>query len=102
MAERLRVNETHEDAIDERSLPAGLRVLACNAQTPVQALATGTHVRGVQFHPEIAGPVSREYCLRRAPVIGQARAQALAEAAGDTPEAVQVLRNFIRYFVRRA
>jgi GMP synthase (glutamine-hydrolysing) len=97
----LHVNETHEDAVDETALPEAVTVLAHNAQTPVQAIAAGDHVRGVQFHPEIAGPVSREYCLRRAPLIGEARAHELARRATDTPDAVKVLHNFITLFVRR-
>ena len=97
----LHVNETHEDAVDETALPEGVTVLAHNPQTPVQAIAAGDHVRGVQFHPEIAGPVSREYCLRRAPLIGEARAHELARRATDTPDAQKVLHNFIELFVRR-
>jgi GMP synthase (glutamine-hydrolysing) len=97
----VQVNETHEDAVDETELPAGLRVLAENATTPVQALAAGDHVRGVQFHPEIHGAVSREYCLRRAPQVGAARAEALAGSAADTPDAERVLQNFMEWFVHK-
>src|SRR5262249_40900640 len=61
LPDRLEVNETHEDIIDETSLPPELRVLAGNAHTPVQALAWKEHVRGLQFHPEIGREISREY-----------------------------------------
>jgi hypothetical protein len=44
--------------------------------------------------------VSREYCLRRAPLIGEARAHELARLATDTPDAQKVLHNFIELFVR--
>jgi GMP synthase (glutamine-hydrolysing) len=99
---RLHVNETHEDAVCADTLPAFVRVLARNAATPVQALAYGDHVRGVQFHPEVTGPISREYCLRRVPVIGAEAARALADAATDTPAAERVLANFVDRFCRKA
>ncbi|HJZ86491.1 MAG TPA: gamma-glutamyl-gamma-aminobutyrate hydrolase family protein [Polyangia bacterium] len=98
----LRVNETHEDAVDELSLPAGMRVLAQNAQTPVQALAYGDHVRGVQFHPEVTAAAAREYCVRRADQVGLERAHALAQAATDTPDGERVLANFVDCFVARS
>jgi GMP synthase (glutamine-hydrolysing) len=98
----LEVNETHEDIIDETGLPADLRVLAGNAQTPVQALAWQEHVRGVQFHPEIGQEISREYCMRRRPYIGDEQAAALAAQTRDTPVAARVLANFVDRFVKRA
>jgi GMP synthase (glutamine-hydrolysing) len=102
LPEALDVNMTHEDAIDETTLGNQLAVLAHNDQTPVQAVAAGDHVRGVQFHPEVRALVSREYCLRRAPMVGECRAKELAQATVDTPEAERVLHNFMTEFVRKA
>jgi GMP synthase (glutamine-hydrolysing) len=101
-AGHMRVNETHEDVVDETSLPPEMVCLAANARTPVQSIAVGDHVRGVQFHPEVSGAVGAEYCLARSPFIGQPEAEALAQASTDTPLSARVLTNFLEHFVRRA
>ena len=96
----IRVNLSHEDAVAPRSLePGPLRILAHSALTPVQSLAVGEHLRGVQFHPEFSGPVCRAYLEQHRSDLGEERIAALLESASDTPDALAVLRNFRRLFV---
>lgn len=96
------VNQTHRDVVDAGSLPSGVRVLARNARVDVQALAAGDHVRGVQFHPEIDGAVSKAYVRVRYDALrGEGLdPDALLDGAGDAPDAVAMLQNFRTRFVR--
>jgi GMP synthase (glutamine-hydrolysing) len=97
----LHVNLTHQDMV-EPGAGGDFRVIASNEQTPVQALAVDEHVRGIQFHPELTGVITRGYIdARRALLIGQ-DPDALIERTGDCPDGVTVLRNFRRYFVEQA
>jgi GMP synthase (glutamine-hydrolysing) len=96
---RLRVNLTHEDHVE----PGGaLRVLATNAHTPIQAVAAGDHVRGVQFHPEITGAIMKTYIAARRPVLVGRDPDALIAGARDCPDGLAVIRNFRRAFVAHA
>jgi GMP synthase (glutamine-hydrolysing) len=95
----LRVNLTHEDHVEPSP---GLRVLATNAHSPVQAIAVGDHVRGVQFHPELTGAIMRSYIAARRPVLTGRDPDALLAAARDCPDGLAVIRNFRRAFVLHA
>lgn len=104
----LRCNMSHRDEIVD--LPATITRLAENDHTAAQAIAVDEHTRGVQFHPEISGPVIKHIMgYRRQRLIDECggcnRAldvDALIARSGDTPHAEEVLRNFVRHFVARA
>jgi GMP synthase (glutamine-hydrolysing) len=99
---RIRVNLTHRDVVEAASLPPAVRVLAKNAATDVQALAVSDHIRGVQFHPEIAGAVCRGYLdARRHLLVGQ-DPDALIAGTADSSDGLTVMRNFRRRFVEKA
>ena len=93
-----------------RSAPT-TRVLAGGAHTPHQAIAVGTHVRGVQFHPEMNAPVIQRIIAHRRRILTDdaappAAAPATASTrssprATDTPDAERVLVNFVDHFVRQ-
>ena len=99
VARRLRVNLTHRDEVVD--LPAAIRVLATNPWTGVQALAIGEHLRGIQFHPEITGPIVRAYAEARRGLLVDQDVEALLASACDAPDAIAVLRAF-RALVERA
>jgi GMP synthase (glutamine-hydrolysing) len=94
LPDALDVNLTHRDAIDPHTLPAEVRVLAGNDKTPIQAVAWGEHVRGVQFHPEITGAVARKYVAYRRHLLHGQDPEALIARTVDSPHGVKVLRNF--------
>ena len=62
MPDRFAVNFSHQDVVAPETLAPGngVTVLAGNATTPVQALAAGPAIRGVQFFKLTPG-----YSLRR-------------------------------------
>src|SRR5687768_1271574 len=86
---RLRVNLVHQDMV-ETPPAAGVRVLASNERTPIQALAVGDHVRGVQFHPEIDGTILRGYLHARRGLLTDQDPDRLIAGAGDSPDGVAV------------
>lgn len=102
LAPRLRVNLTHRDMVDPATLPPSVRVLAGNAATPVQALAVGDHVRGIQFHPEVSGAVARGYIEARRHLLAGCDVDALVRGAVDCPDGVAVMQNFKRRFVEKS
>lgn len=79
----LLVHETHEDMVTD--LPDGVRVLASNDWTPVQALAAGPCAWGVQFHPEF----TRESLAEAADLAGR------EAAIGEAPAGRALLRAFV-------
>jgi GMP synthase (glutamine-hydrolysing) len=85
---RLPVNQSHRDEV--HALPDGVTALASGGRTETQALAVGTHVRGVQFHPEMDGTVISRLMTHRKQ----------SGSAHDTPLAERVLHNFVKHFVR--
>lgn len=98
----LLVQETHEDHVPE--LPPGARLLAGNAQAPVQAYAVGEAIRCVQFHPEIDAPLARFMAEQgRARLDREAPGGAAAVLAGirETPEASGILDRWVERFVER-
>jgi GMP synthase (glutamine-hydrolysing) len=106
LPERFAVNFSHQDAIAPETLARGngVTVLAGNRATPVQALAAGPAIRGVQFHPEFDGAVVRAYIRTRADRLAAAGSDpaALEARAADAPHGRAVLANFIEHFVMRA
>ena len=97
----LRVNLVHQDMVASPPAP-DVRVLAGNPRTPIQALAVGDHVRGVQFHPEITGTILKGYIAARRALLADQDPDALLAAAADSAHGVAVLRNFRDRFVARA
>lgn len=91
--ERFRVQTTHED--HAVSLPPEAVLLATNPHTAAQAIALGSSVRGVQFHPEVTEAITRDFVARRRHLLPS------DPDVGDAPHATRVLRNFIESFVRR-
>lgn len=87
-------NLTHEDAVEPDGVRFGngLRLLAGNETTPVQALAAGDAVRSVQFHPEFTAAITRGY----------QRNAALAEDAVECEMARGVLDNWLHNWVLRS
>jgi GMP synthase (glutamine-hydrolysing) len=107
---RFPVNLCHRDIVDHAALPADreVRVLAATGKSPVQAIAVGTALRGVQFHPEFDAAVTRAYLRnRRDSVAADAEARGaaddhpdrLAERIRDCPLAERVFENFVRHWV---
>ncbi len=106
---RVRVNQSHRDEVWE--LGKEIRRLAGSVHTETQALAVGSHVRGVQFHPEMSGKIVRRIIEYRRPILeedlacrGRCRSylgQAV-DGSSDTPHGEQVLRHFLERFVRAA
>lgn len=92
---RFAANNSHRDSVV--ALPEGARVLARTAREPHAAYAIGERVRGVQFHPEFDGDVMRGYLrARRELLAGEGFDPGALEAATvDTPDAVQLMRNFV-------
>lgn len=93
---------THSDAVN--TPPAGVRVLARNAQTPVQAMAVGPRCRTVQWHPEFDAHIIRHIITERAAQIDAetepGRAAALHAAVVGVHTGPVILRNFLENFLR--
>jgi GMP synthase (glutamine-hydrolysing) len=96
----LRVNLVHQDVV-ESPPAAAVRVLASNPRTPIQALAVGDHVRGVQFHPEFTGIIVRGYITARRALLEDQDPDALLAGVADSPHGEAVLANFRDRFVAR-
>ena len=80
---RFVAHQTHEDAV--LVLPPGLRRLARNDSSPVQAFAAGRRAWGVQFHPE----------MDEAMVLGLAEAFGRPAPATRPSPAGALLRTFV-------
>jgi GMP synthase (glutamine-hydrolysing) len=102
----LTVQATHEDIVAEA--PPGSIILAGNANTANQAMAIGSNVRGVQFHPELrpdalaalvrsrAAILQREAELRGVPAAEAV--PAILSSIRPAPLGRKVLLNFIERF----
>jgi GMP synthase (glutamine-hydrolysing) len=92
---------THRDAVTVA--PPGARVLAGNANTPIQAMALGPNVRTVQFHPEFDADVIRHYLRSRADAVdaelGPGAAARLLAEVNDVPTGPRILANFFRHWL---
>lgn len=113
LPERIAVNLSHRDIIDAGSVSPlnGLQVLAGNPKAAIQAVAAGDHLRGIQWHPEFSGAITRHYIqVRRDSIAADAEARGapgehpdrLAEQTVDTPAGERVFHNFIDNFVKRS
>ncbi len=89
---RFAVQTTHEDHVE--TLPPEAVVLARNAHAPVQAVAVGSSVRGVQFHPEVTRDIARDFVERRRHLLDA------GASADEAPWGARVLANFVDGFVR--
>jgi GMP synthase (glutamine-hydrolysing) len=94
-------NACHTDTVAR--LPAEAEVLARSDGDPHQCLRFAPRAYGVQFHPELDGAIMRDFVeARRDPIALEGLdPEALWTRARDTPEAVRVLRNFLRHVVPR-
>jgi GMP synthase (glutamine-hydrolysing) len=96
MNETFSVMESHRDAVLE--LPADTTLLASNEKTPIQAFSRG-NMFGVQFHPEMNPETLRFLWEPRKSKYPPGTIDPLLEALSPTPEAPQILKNFVRYCV---
>lgn len=110
LPDRITVNLSHQDVVAEDTLaPAnGVEILASNAKARVAALAAGPTIRGVQFHPEFSGQVTRAYIEARHEILAEEsrlndepddHPDALLEQVAECPQGQQVFHNFIDHFV---
>lgn len=85
------VPSSHSDQVDPQAVAFGngLKVLARSANTAIQALAAGPHIRSVQFHPEFSEAIMTSYLLRDE--------LAMAKAC-ECKHATRVLQNWIEHF----
>jgi GMP synthase (glutamine-hydrolysing) len=100
------IQATHEDIVEQ--LPKGAILLAENSSTPIQAMAIGPRVRGVQFHPELSPEGMHSLIASRAELLDQeARARGLPHGervpalfAGVRPTRAgsRILANFLGSF----
>jgi GMP synthase (glutamine-hydrolysing) len=90
---RFRVQTTHEDYA--ALLPPDATLLAVNPHTEAQAIAIGSTVRGVQFHPEVTEEIARDFVDRRRHLVVR------EPKVGASPHAADVLANFVESFVRK-
>jgi len=100
------IQTTHEDIVE--ALPIGAADLAFNQQTPIQAMALGHNVRGVQFHPEMDPEMMTALVKSRTAILetearcrGQAPGQRTRQLlAGIRPARAgrRILLNFLRNF----
>ncbi len=104
--ERFTIQTTHEDIVEQP--PAGATVLAGNAMAPVQALAFGPHIRGVQFHPEVHPAAMRALIQARADKL-EVEATSRGHSPGErvprllagiapSPAGRRILQNFVERF----
>lgn len=96
---QLRVLATHTDVVSK--VPAGATLLATNENSPVQALAYGSKIRTLQFHPELtAGALTSLLRTRFEPIRAEGLdPEAIERGIEPTPAAAMVLRNFEERFV---
>ncbi len=82
---------SHHDQVDPDAVAYGngLAVLASSALCPVQALAAGDHIRGVQFHPEFSQEIMQSYLDPRAP----------APASRSCEHAATIFQNWVDHWV---
>jgi GMP synthase (glutamine-hydrolysing) len=95
----LPVNATHVDSVAR--LPPNARVVGSTSLEQHAVIAFGPRTRGVQFHPEIDGAVMRGYVEARRQQLSNdgLDADAILSGCRDTPLSLELLRNFLRYFV---
>lgn len=101
MPERYYATEGHKCYI--QSPPSGSRVLAKSGRCPVQAFQMPQgNVYGIQFHPELDkdGLIWRMEQYRSFYVESGEEFDCVTKNAKDTPEAVSLLKRWVKLFVR--
>lgn len=100
-------NFSHEDIVDPDTLSPlnGVRVLATSAKADATVVAAGPWIRGVQFHPELTGDITKTVIESRRQLLTDL-AQSPADHPDsrlartvDAPHGAQMLHNFIKHFV---
>lgn len=93
------VNATHVDTVV--ILPPRATVIATTALDENAVVAFGPAARGVQFHPEIDRAVMRSYVEARWTTLVDEGldAEGILARVSETPEAGELLCNFVRSFV---
>lgn len=89
--ERFLVPSSHYDQVFPEAVASGngLKILASSANTQVQALAAGPHIRSVQFHPEFSQAIMASYLRRDEQDVA---------IAHECEHATRVLQNWITHF----
>lgn len=105
---RFPATEGHRYVVSEPPKLEKVAVLARNDMDAYQALAIGDTTRSVQFHPEVTPAILEKIARFREAMLREEgflkSTQSLDDFLGtikDTPEARQVLRNFVKNFVIR-
>ncbi|QJB55585.1 glutamine amidotransferase [Pseudodesulfovibrio sp. zrk46] len=80
-------------------LPQGATLLAASVHEPHQAFRIGSHIWGVQFHPEFDAAAERNYVAQQADAIREhgGDVDAALEGVKDTPESTSLMRLFVQY-----
>jgi len=107
------VNLSHRDVVhleNETIAPNGMKVgiLARSPKTQAQIIAVKENIRGVQFHPEFNGAITRAYIQCRSDKINadaikreviSDKCEYLLKKTVDAPASVQIFQNFIQNFI---
>ncbi len=97
------VNLSHRDHVAPQSIPQNMAILASSPRCPIQAYRLG-FVRGVQFHPEFSGVITRAFLKSRWDIIAQdaidtrskrAQPQVLLEQTHDSSAGIAIMANFL-------
>jgi GMP synthase (glutamine-hydrolysing) len=106
LPDRIWFQTTHEDVVEHP--PDQASILASNANTQIQAMALGSSVRGVQFHPELAPDAMGATIRSRAPKLeaeakhrggpSGERVRSLLAGIRPTPAGRRLLQNFLKNF----
>lgn len=94
LPEEIRVQTTHWESVLE--LPPEAALLGATDLDPHHVFRLGDRVWGVQFHPEFDAEIMRGYIAARRPQLEAEAlpAEALWEAAADSPHGTRVLARF--------
>ncbi len=106
MPKKFPASASHRDIVTKPPSIEKTAILARNDMDAHQALAIGDTTRSVQFHPEIKPAVMEKIARFREPILREegflksgAPLDEFIRTLKDTPEARQVLHNFVRNFV---
>lgn len=94
MPGKFSANVSHMQSVIK--LPDGARLLAYSEREPVHAFSYGSHVWGIQFHPEFNGKIVKQFIHYFGDQLKQEGRDmaALLEAACDTLESRELLKRF--------
>ncbi|MCA9771773.1 MAG: hypothetical protein KC466_05150, partial [Myxococcales bacterium] len=94
---RCRLGFSHQDQVVLP--PPGARVLAGNAFCPVQMLAVGRHVLGLQGHPEFPGAYLEALIELRRERLGAKATEAALRTVKETTDRTTVARWIFRFLM---